>query len=60
MTRPWQSTGTSSVATRLLTAAALAVILNGCTSMPWDSTPFYGNNQARPTTLSTVPVPAGF
>ncbi|MDQ0624657.1 MULTISPECIES: peptidoglycan DD-metalloendopeptidase family protein [Paraburkholderia] len=60
MTRPRQSTGTSSVATRLLAAAGLAVILNGCTSMPWDSTPFYGNNQTRPTTLSTVPVPAGF
>ncbi|WP_025602524.1 peptidoglycan DD-metalloendopeptidase family protein [Burkholderia sp. WSM2230] len=60
MTRPWQWAGTPSVATRLLAAAALCVILNGCTSMPWDNTPFYGNTQSRPTTLSTVPVPAGF
>jgi lipoprotein NlpD len=36
------------------------VILNGCVSAPWDNTPFYGNTQSRPTTLSTVPVPAGF
>ncbi|WP_027209624.1 peptidoglycan DD-metalloendopeptidase family protein [Burkholderia sp. WSM2232] len=60
MTRPWQWAGTPSVATRLLAAGGLAVLLNGCTSMPWDSTPFYGNTQARPTTLGTVPVPAGF
>jgi lipoprotein NlpD len=36
------------------------VILSGCASAPWDNTPFYGNTQSRPTTLSTVPVPAGF
>jgi lipoprotein NlpD len=53
--RPWQLTGT-----RLLATAALGVILNGCVSAPWDNTPFYGNTQSRPTTLSTVPVPAGF
>jgi lipoprotein NlpD len=47
-------------ATRLLAAAALGVMLNGCTSMPWDNAPFYSNTQSRPTTLSTVPVPAGF
>ena len=55
MTRPWQLTGT-----RVLATAALGMILSGCTSMPWDNTPFYGNTQSRPTTLSTVPVPAGF
>ncbi|WP_027800862.1 peptidoglycan DD-metalloendopeptidase family protein [Paraburkholderia dilworthii] len=55
MTRPWQLTGP-----RVLATAALGMILNGCTSMPWDNTPFYGNTQSRPTTLSTVPVPAGF
>lgn len=55
MMRPWQLTGT-----RLLATAALGVILNGCVSAPWDNTPFYGNTQSRPTTLSTVPVPAGF
>ncbi|CAB3673537.1 peptidoglycan DD-metalloendopeptidase family protein [Paraburkholderia rhynchosiae] len=55
MTRPWQLT-----VTRLLAAAALGVMLDGCTTMPWDSTPFYGNTQSRPTTLGTVPVPAGF
>jgi len=55
MMRPWQLQGT-----RLLATAALGVILNGCVSAPWDNTPFYGNTQSRPTTLSTVPVPAGF
>ncbi|MGF6770123.1 lipoprotein NlpD [Paraburkholderia sp. GAS199] len=56
MTRQWQLTGT-----RLLMATALGLLVGGCTSMPWDSTPFYSNNTpARPTTLSTVPVPAGY
>jgi len=55
MTRPWQLTGT-----RLLAVAALSVIFGGCTSMPWESTPFYSSTPSRPTTLSTVPVPAGF
>ncbi|MGY6159600.1 peptidoglycan DD-metalloendopeptidase family protein [Paraburkholderia strydomiana] len=55
MMRPWQLKGT-----RLLATAALGVTLNGCVSAPWDNTPFYGNTQSRPTTLSTVPVPAGF
>lgn len=55
MTRPWQLTGT-----RWLTAAALGVMFSGCTTMPWDSTPFYSSTPSRPTTLSTVPVPAGF
>ncbi|WP_433695590.1 peptidoglycan DD-metalloendopeptidase family protein [Paraburkholderia phenoliruptrix] len=60
MTRPWQWTGTGAAATRVLAGGALCALLNGCTSMPWDSTPFYGNTQSRPTTLGTVPVPAGF
>ncbi|MEZ0603494.1 peptidoglycan DD-metalloendopeptidase family protein [Paraburkholderia sp. IW21] len=55
MTRQWQFTGT-----RLLMAAALGVLFTGCTTMPWDSTPFYSNAPARPTTLGTVPVPAGY
>lgn len=55
MTRQWQLTGT-----RLLAAAALGVMFSGCTTMPWDSTPFYSSSPSRPTTLSTVPVPAGF
>lgn len=55
MTRQWQFTGT-----RLLMAAALGVLFSGCTTMPWDSTPFYSNAPAHPTTLGTVPVPAGY
>jgi lipoprotein NlpD len=55
MTRPWQLTGT-----RLLVAAALGVMFSGCTTMPWESTPFYSSTPSGPTTLSTVPVPAGF
>jgi lipoprotein NlpD len=55
MTRQWQLTGT-----RLLTAAAFAAMFSGCTSLPWESTPFYSSAPASPTTLSTVPVPAGF
>ncbi|KAA1013193.1 peptidoglycan DD-metalloendopeptidase family protein [Paraburkholderia panacisoli] len=55
MTKRWQLTGT-----RLLTAAALGVMFSGCTTMPWESTPFYSNAPAGPTTLGTVPVPAGF
>jgi lipoprotein NlpD len=55
MTRRWQLTGT-----RLLTAAALGVMFSGCTTMPWESTPFYSNAPSSPTTLSTVPVPAGY
>lgn len=45
---------------RLLLAAALGVIMSGCTTMPWESTPFYSSSPSRPTTLATVPVPAGF
>jgi lipoprotein NlpD len=55
MTRRWQLTGT-----RLVTAAALGVMFSGCTTVPWQSTPFYSNAPSSPTTLSTVPVPAGF
>jgi lipoprotein NlpD len=55
MTRQWQVTGT-----RLLTAAAFAAMISGCTSTPWESTPFYSSAPTSPTTLSTVPVPAGF
>ena len=55
MTREWQWAGT-----RLLIAATLGVMFTGCTTMPWDSTPFYSNAPSQPTTLSTVPVPAGF
>ncbi|MFL9962906.1 peptidoglycan DD-metalloendopeptidase family protein [Paraburkholderia sediminicola] len=55
MTKRWQLTGT-----RLLTAAALGALFSGCTTMPWESTPFYSNAPAAPTTLGTVPVPAGF
>ncbi|WP_345815011.1 peptidoglycan DD-metalloendopeptidase family protein [Paraburkholderia sp. PREW-6R] len=55
MTRRWQVSGT-----RLLAVAALGVVFSGCTTMPWDSTPFYSSAPSRPTTLSTVPVPAGF
>ncbi|MEC5408157.1 peptidoglycan DD-metalloendopeptidase family protein [Paraburkholderia sp. MPAMCS5] len=64
MTRPWQFTGTPCAARRsaprLLAVVALGAMLNGCTNMPWENTPFYGNTQSRPTTLSTVSVPAGF
>lgn len=56
MTRPGRLTGI-----RVLTAAALGVMISGCTTMPWESTPFYNNAPAAPTTtLNTVPVPAGF
>ena len=55
MTRQWQLTGI-----RLLTTAALGAMFSGCTTMPWESTPFYSNAPSGPTTLSTVPVPAGF
>ncbi|MFM0737352.1 peptidoglycan DD-metalloendopeptidase family protein [Paraburkholderia xenovorans] len=55
MTRQWQLTGT-----RLVIAATVGVMVGGCTSMPWDSTPFYNSAPTRPTTLSTVPVPAGY
>jgi lipoprotein NlpD len=40
--------------------AALGVVFSGCTTMPWESTPFYSSAPSRPTTLNTVPVPAGF
>ncbi|HEY2023513.1 peptidoglycan DD-metalloendopeptidase family protein [Paraburkholderia sp.] len=55
MTKQWQLTGI-----RVLTAAALGAAVAGCTTMPWDSTPFYSNAPSNPTSLSTVPVPAGF
>ncbi|SMG58136.1 peptidoglycan DD-metalloendopeptidase family protein [Paraburkholderia susongensis] len=55
MTEQWQLTGI-----RLLTAAALGAMVAGCTTMPWESTPFYGNAPAGTTSLSTVSVPAGF
>lgn len=55
MTRQWQFTGA-----RFLIAATFGVVLGGCTTMPWESTPFYSSTPSRPTTLSTVPVPAGF
>ncbi|WGS53920.1 peptidoglycan DD-metalloendopeptidase family protein [Paraburkholderia sp. D15] len=55
MTREWPLTGS-----RLLAAAALGLLFGGCTTMPWDSTPFYSSAPSRPTTLNTVPVPAGF
>ncbi|RAS23829.1 peptidoglycan DD-metalloendopeptidase family protein [Paraburkholderia bryophila] len=55
MTRQWHLTGS-----RVLAAALLGVMFGGCTTMPWDSTPFYSNAPSRPTTLATVPVPAGF
>lgn len=55
MTRQWQFT-----ATRLLISATLGVMFSGCTSMPWESTPFYSSAPSRPTTLGTVPVPAGY
>lgn len=48
------------MASRLLIAVALGVIMSGCTTMPWESTPFYSSAPSRPTTLGTVPVPAGF
>ena len=35
-------------------------MFSGCTTMPWESTPFYSSAPSRPTTLATVPVPAGF
>ncbi|WP_144113340.1 peptidoglycan DD-metalloendopeptidase family protein [Paraburkholderia sp. BCC1886] len=55
MTRKRQTTGS-----RLLMAVAVGLLFSGCTSMPWDNTPFYNAAPSRPTTLSTVPVPAGF
>lgn len=55
MTRQWQFT-----ASRLLIAATLGVLVSGCTSMPWESTPFYSGAPSQPTTLTTVPVPAGY
>ncbi|MGE8488664.1 MAG: LysM peptidoglycan-binding domain-containing protein, partial [Paraburkholderia nemoris] len=55
MTRQWQFT-----ATRLLISATLGVMISGCTSMPWESTPFYSSAPSHPTTLGTVPVPAGY
>ncbi|NVH77311.1 peptidoglycan DD-metalloendopeptidase family protein [Paraburkholderia sp. JPY432] len=55
MTQQWQPT-----AIRLLIAAALGVAIAGCTTMPWESTPFYNNAPSSATSLATVPVPAGF
>lgn len=55
MTRQWQLARPC-----WLAAAALGVMLSGCTTMPWESTPFYSSSPSRPTTLGTVPVPAGF
>lgn len=55
MTRQWQLAGT-----RWLAVAALGTMFSGCTTMPWESTPFYSSAPSTPTTLSTVPVPAGF
>jgi lipoprotein NlpD len=54
MTQQWQPTGI-----RLLMAAALGVMIAGCTTAPWESTPFYSNAPTT-TSLSTVPVPAGY
>jgi lipoprotein NlpD len=59
MTRQWQMTG-SRVLSATALGALLAGLMSGCTSMPWDSTPFYNSAPTRPTTLGTVPVPAGF
>jgi lipoprotein NlpD len=55
MTRQWQFP-----ASRLLIAATFGVLVSGCTSMPWESTPFYSGAPSQPTTLTTVPVPAGY
>ncbi|MGF6259295.1 lipoprotein NlpD [Paraburkholderia youngii] len=55
MTQQWQPT-----AIRPLIAAALGVAIAGCTTMPWESTPFYNNAPSSATSLATVPVPAGF
>ncbi|MGF6963505.1 lipoprotein NlpD [Paraburkholderia sp. WC7.3g] len=56
MTQQWQPTGM-----RLLIAAALGVMIAGCTTtMPWESTPFYSNAPSGTTSLATVPVPAGY
>ncbi|NVI07251.1 peptidoglycan DD-metalloendopeptidase family protein [Paraburkholderia youngii] len=55
MTQQWQPT-----AIRLLIVAALGVAIAGCTTMPWESTPFYNNAPSSATSLATVPVPAGF
>ncbi|HZZ12062.1 MAG TPA: peptidoglycan DD-metalloendopeptidase family protein [Paraburkholderia sp.] len=55
MTKEWHLTGT-----RLLLAATLGALVAGCTTMPWDSTPFYSSAPTQSTTLSTVPVPAGY
>ncbi|RDK03092.1 peptidoglycan DD-metalloendopeptidase family protein [Paraburkholderia lacunae] len=55
MTRQWQIAGS-----RFLIVAAFGVVLGGCTTMPWESTPFYSSTPSRPTTLGNVPVPAGF
>ncbi|RZF24134.1 LysM peptidoglycan-binding domain-containing protein [Paraburkholderia sp. UYCP14C] len=54
MTQQWQPTGI-----RLL-MAALGVTIAGCTTMPWESTPFYSNAPSSTTSLATVPVPAGY
>ncbi|NML30237.1 peptidoglycan DD-metalloendopeptidase family protein [Paraburkholderia antibiotica] len=55
MTGQWQLTGM-----RLLTAAALGAMVAGCTTMPWESTPFYSNAPSSATSLATVSVPAGY
>ena len=55
MTEQWQLTGS-----RLLTAAVFGALVAGCTTMPWESTPFYNNAPPNATSLSTVSVPAGF
>lgn len=41
-------------------AAACAVLLGGCTSMPWDSTPFYSSAPTRTDNVPAMVVPAGF
>ncbi|MBB5417771.1 lipoprotein NlpD [Paraburkholderia atlantica] len=45
---------------RLLMAVALGAAIAGCTTMPWESTPFYNNAPSATTSLANVPVPAGF
>ncbi|EDZ98207.1 Peptidoglycan-binding LysM, partial [Burkholderia sp. H160] len=55
MTEQWQPTGI-----RLLMAVALGVMIAGCTTMPWESTPFYSSAPSGATSLATVPVPAGY
>lgn len=59
MTTQLQKPGTPWIAAASV-AAACVVLLGGCTTMPWDSTPFYSSAPTRTYNAPATLVPAGF